>query len=319
MRLHQIDLNLLVTFDAIYAAGSLTRAAKVLHLSQPAISHALARLRTLFDDPLFTRSAGGMTPTPFARSIAEPVRRALSSLEQEIAAGRTFHPGALRRRFNLGLRDVLEGVWLPRLAARLAREAPHVDLVVQRVKAKCIEGDLAEGTVDLVLDVTVPVSESVKTAALVESGYVVGVRAKHPLLQERKPLTLEAYLALGHVRVSSNPRSPGLEDLAIARVGRRRRIAVRCQSFAAGCRIAAASDLALTLPAVCAPLIEADGLVLLPLPFPMADVPVHLYWHASNDADPANTWMRGLVTETVRGTPTRSTPLPAIARRSRRP
>ena len=149
----------------------------------------------------------------------------------------------------------------------------------------------------------VPTGERTLRLALIESaGYVVAVRNQHPILARSGGFSLDEYLSLAHVRVSSNPRAAGLEDLALARVDRRRRIALRCQSFAAGCRVVAATDIALTLPAVCAPLTAEGRLRLLPLPFAMEEVPVYLYWHASNDADPANAWLRSVVMpDVVRG------------------
>jgi DNA-binding transcriptional LysR family regulator len=318
MRLHQIDLNLLVTFDAIYASRNLTRAAKVLHLSQPAISHALSRLRGLFDDPLFTRGARDMVPTPFARSIAGPVRLALASLERELAPRPAFEPSTLRRRFQLGLRDVLELVWLPELAARLEKEAPLVDLVVQRVRPEHLDEVLADGSFDLVAEMTVPAVDDTCREVLMESGLVVAVREGHPALSRTAPqgLTLESYLALTHVRVSSSARSPGLEDLALARIDARRRIALRCQSYAAACRAVTTTDYALTIPTIYAPLTAATPLRLFALPFAIEPVVVHLYWHASSDADPAHAWLRDLVRQVARASLPFGPPMAGHAQRS---
>src|SRR5262245_9439191 len=113
MRLSEIDLNLLVVFEAIYREGNLTRAAKKLHLTQPALSHALARLREMFGDPLFARTGRTMAPTPFARDVIGPVREALATLERSLFPSQGFDPASAQRRFHVALRDVLEAVCLP--------------------------------------------------------------------------------------------------------------------------------------------------------------------------------------------------------------
>src|SRR5262245_4378455 len=119
MRLSEIDLNLLVVFEAIYREGNLTRAAKKLHLTQPALSHALSRLRELFGDPLFSRTGRAMVPTPFARNMIVPVREALTTLERSLFPGQTFDATGSQRRFFVGVRDVLEATLLPALIAQL--------------------------------------------------------------------------------------------------------------------------------------------------------------------------------------------------------
>src|SRR4051812_8816197 len=115
MRLSEIDLNLLVVFEAIYREGNLTRAAKKLHLTQPALSHALSRLRKMFGDPLFARTGRAMVPTPFARNLVGPVREALSTLERGLFPNQAFAPETARRRFIVGMREVLEAFVLPEL------------------------------------------------------------------------------------------------------------------------------------------------------------------------------------------------------------
>ena len=113
MNINQIDLNLFVVLDAIYTEASLTRAAQRLHLSQPAVSHALGRLRRLLDDPLFIRQGGAMMPTPLARNLIPPVREALATLAGSIDLNQPFEPAVSQRQLTLGLRDVFEAMILP--------------------------------------------------------------------------------------------------------------------------------------------------------------------------------------------------------------
>jgi DNA-binding transcriptional LysR family regulator len=126
MHISRIDLNLLAVFDTIYAEGSITRASRRLNLSQPAISHALSRLRQLVDDPLFMRQGRLMTPTPLARRIIEPVRQSLRTIEATLAKRDPFAPASAAKHFTIGTRDVLEAVVLGALMRNVAAAAPRI-------------------------------------------------------------------------------------------------------------------------------------------------------------------------------------------------
>src|SRR5262245_5818452 len=124
MHLSRVDLNLFVVFDAIYAEGGITRAGQRLNLSQPALSHALGRLREMFGDELFVRHKRAMVPTPMARQLIEPVRASLQRLERTLTQVDRFDPASASKRFTIGLRDVLEAAMLPGLMRSIARAAP---------------------------------------------------------------------------------------------------------------------------------------------------------------------------------------------------
>jgi DNA-binding transcriptional LysR family regulator len=294
MRLSEIDLNLLVVFEAIYREGNLTRAAKKLHLTQPALSHALARLREMFGDPLFARTARTMSPTPFARDVIGPVREALGTLERSLFPSQAFDPAHAQRRFNVGLRDVLEAVCLPQLGVRLERDAPGVSLCSVRVTTQDIEAELIAGSIDAALDIEIPVSSAIRRRKVREDRFVIVARRDHPVLA--RSLDLDAYLGLRHVLVSSRRKGPGLVDAALHRIGRRRRITMRCQSHFAACLAVSASDVVLTMPERYATLIN-EGLDnrLVALPAAVPPVEVCLYWHAGNEREAANMWLRELL------------------------
>src|SRR5262249_935344 len=120
MHLSRVDLNLFVVFDAIYAEGGITRASQRLNLSQPAISHALARLREMFGDELFVRHKRTMRPTPMARQLIEAVRQSLQGLERTLTQVDRFDPTTARKRFTVGIRDPLEAAILPRLLKQIS-------------------------------------------------------------------------------------------------------------------------------------------------------------------------------------------------------
>lgn len=301
MRLHQIDLNLLVAFEAIYREQNLTRAAEKLHVTQPALSHTLGRLRELFGDPLFSRSGRVMAPTPFARGLIGPVRQALTTLEQGLFPSQGFDPATSDRRFSVAVRDSFEILWLPPLMKALRDKAPHIQMVSVRVAQPAqLETELAAGTIDLALDLPLSVGGATRSLELgQEDDLSVIARRGHPAL--RKRLTLDAYLTASHVIASSRRRGPGLEDVVLRSLGHRRSIAVRCQSHLAAAHVAASTDLLLTLPTRMAKAIApSTRTTITAAPFSAPPLGIHLYWHKAMDTDPANTWLRGLITDLAR-------------------
>ena len=299
MHISRVDLNLFIVFEAIYAEGSITRASLKMNLTQPAISHALNRLRQLFDDPLFERQGHVMVPTPLARSIIEPVRASLRGFEVTLNGVERFDPASSERTFSLALRDVLEASVLPPLMARVALEAPSVGLNALQVGRRELEGELAAGTLDAAIDVLLPLSNDIRHTRLVMDKTVVLVRKDHPRV--RGALDLELYLQQEHVLASSRRRGPGLEDFELSRVGLQRRIRLRCQHYFAACRVVSQTDLALTMPERLAQVVNQQfGNQILPFPLTIPSLDIYLYWHANVDNDPANLWLREQVTQVTR-------------------
>ena len=292
MHISKVDLNLFIVLEAIYAEGSITRASQKMNLTQPAISHALNRLRQLLDDPLFERQGHVMTPTPLARSIIEPVRRALRGFEVTLTGAARFDAASSERSFSLGVRDVLEASVLAPLMAGITQEAPAVTLNTLQVSRRELEGELAAGTLDAAIDILLPLSNDIRRTQLAGDKTVVLVRRGHPLVKRRK-LTLETYLQLEHIQTSSRRRGPGLEDVELSRQGLQRRIRLRCQHYFAACRVVSETDLALTMPERLARIVNQQfNNQLLPFPLEMPSLDIYLYWHANVDNDPANQWLR---------------------------
>ncbi len=300
MNLNRIDLNLFVVFDTIYSEGSLTQAARKLSLSQPAVSHALARLRELLGDSLFARQGKRMVPTPFARNLIGTVRQSLQLLESGLQGPAVFDPGQAQRVFSLGMRDVLEAIALPPLVARLQRAAPGVALHCVRIDRRDMESELASGGLDLVVDVALPTGTGINHRPLMNDRLVVVARRAHPALQAgpEGALDMPTYLAQSHVLVSSRRVGPGLEDFELNRMGLRRRIGLRCQHYFAACRVVSETDMILTMPDHYARIANAPfGNVLHAFPLATPSLDVHLYWHASGEHDPANAWLRSQIDE----------------------
>ncbi|MBR9869843.1 MAG: LysR family transcriptional regulator [Gammaproteobacteria bacterium] len=293
MALNRLDLNLLHVFDTIYREGSLTRAAKALHLTQPAVSHSLARLRDHFDDPLFTRQGNQMVPTPLARRFLESMRPGLNQVQSAVNQFHAFDPASQRKTYALGLRDVLESTFLPSLINRL-EPYPDMEISSQRVARREMETQLAAGKLDFAIDVLLPVSNQTSHELLRQDRLVVLARKNHPATQ--KELTMESYLEAKHVLVSSRSEGPGLEDFALSRQGAQRDIRLRCQHYYAACRVAETSDLLLTMPETYAKIIaeRAEVEVMIP-PGEMPSIDVHLYWHKAYEREPALVWFRELL------------------------
>lgn len=299
MHISRIDLNLFVIFDTVYTEGGVTAASQTLHLSQPAVSHALARLRALFGDPLFERHGRAMLPTPLARSIIGPVRAALRSMEGTLNETARFDPAVSERRFTLAFRDVLELILIPPLMEAVCIDAPGIEIVAARMDRRNLESDLLTGLIDAAIDVLLPVSPQIRQRRILSEPMVVLARKGHPAT--RGKLSLEDYLAQDHVQVSSRRRGPGLEDIELARIGVSRRIRLRCQHYGTACRVVSRTDLLATMPERYARVINKPyGNQIVALPLQATQLELYLYWHANADRDPAGQWLRALLEKVIK-------------------
>ncbi|AXS84721.1 LysR family transcriptional regulator [Marinobacter sp. Arc7-DN-1] len=290
MALNRLDLNLLHVFDTIYREGSLTRAARALHLTQPAVSHSLSRLRDHFDDPLFTRQGNQMVPTPLARRFLESMRPGLTQIQGAVNQFHAFDPVTQRKTYSLGLRDILESTFLPRLMTRLDAY-PELEIVSQRIARRDMETQLAAGKLDFSVDVLLPVSNQTAHELLRRDRLVVLAREGHPLTT--KTLDMEGYLAAKHVLVSSRTEGPGIEDFELSRLGVQRSIRLRCQHYYAACRVVEDTDLLLTMPEAYARIIaERANIRIMNPPADLPSIDVHLYWHKAYEREPALIWFR---------------------------
>jgi DNA-binding transcriptional LysR family regulator len=311
VHLSRIDLNLFVVFDTIYTEAGITRASKRLSLTQPAISHALGRLRELFDDPLFIRQGRAMIPTPLARLMIDPVRQSLQGFEATLKRVDRFDPATARKHFTVGMRDVRELTVLPNLLRSVTRAAPFIDIAIVRAERKQLEMELAVGTLDAAIDVRLALSDEVRRQLINAERLVVVARPRHPTVKEG--LDLETYLSQEHILVSSRRRGFGVEDYELSRQGLKRRIRLRCQHYFAACRVVSETDLILTMAERYARIVNRlFRNRVLPFPLEVPDYDGYLYWHVNADADPANQWLRKQLMSAFRE---RVRPRPAGARR----
>ena len=300
MNLYDIDLNLLVAFEALIEEGSVTAAAERIGLSQPAMSNVLARLRKLFGDPLLVRTPEGMAPTPRAQELAEPIHLALSAIQQALQPQAQFIPARSQHTFTLATTDYAELVLLPRLMERLATEAPGANLNVRPVGARVPKVELESGRVDFALGLFREVPPGVHAQTLFHERFVCLVQADHP--DVRKKLSLKQFVTLQHVRLSSRGAVPGLVDEALASHGLQRRVALWVPHFLIIPIVVAQTQLIATLSERVARFFAH----LLPVRVlsPPVDLPPYTLtqvWHERTHHDPAHEWLRGVLTELGKG------------------
>lgn len=296
MNISSINLNLLLAFEALLEERSVTRASRRAGLSQPAMSNALARLRELFGDELFTRSARAMSPTPRALELAGPIRAGLAQFRAALDERPRFDPAASSRVFRLAMTDYAELILLPALARSIERVAPHVQIVARRLEAIFTppEAELRAGAFDAALGFFPEASAldpGTRSLDLFTEDNVCIARKNHPLLRGR--LTLRRLAASGHAAIFYRAETRGLVDNLLAGHGLRRRVRVATPHFLMAPFVVAASDLLAVVPEGLAAHfrkwlpIEVRKMPLLLPPFRM-----RLLWHEHSGDDPAQQWLR---------------------------
>lgn len=292
MHLERVDLNLLVVFDAVASAGSVTRAAKQLSLSQPAVSHALNRLRDLMGDPLFVRSRGGLAPTPRGESMVAPVRDILAAIGSVLTAP-GFDPSSTTKRFCIGASDYSMMTVVPELVRRLRARAPAARLEIRAMGRDSLE-ELESGDLDLAFWGATPPGPPFESQQLFFERFVGLLCERHPMAIKaaQGALTLEEYLGYPHVLVTfRDPRQSPI-DARLAEIGRSRTVAVVTPSFASNVASLRGTDLIMSLPSRLAANSDKHGLLQFELPLAVSEYPYSFVWHRRTNEDPAIDWLR---------------------------
>lgn len=295
--LRNLDLNLLLVLQALLEERHVTRAAARLGLSQSATSHALARLRELYGDPLLVRSGRKLSLSPRATRLLPQLSRGLDELSAAVADEPAFDPSTARRGFKLGTSDYAQVVFLPRLLDRLSREAPFVDVHVNG--SPNLSELLESGEIDLAI-APAPFTRPIATHALFSDDFVCIVKRRGPLA--RGKWSLKRYLEARHVVVAPTGTPGSLVDTVLSQRGLARQIAVHVPNFLVAPTIVAASDYVNTGPARLARLLSAMlPLTLLPPPLALPSFELKLAWHPRLEHDPAQRWLRELIIDLTRG------------------
>jgi len=298
MNLRNLDLNLLVAFDALMAERHVSRAADRVALSQPAMSNALSRLRAVLDDPLLVRTSRGMEPTARALELHGPIRAALTEIQRTLAKPARFEPASVQHHFVIGASDYMEFLVVPRLVKVLQEEAPGVDLTVASLQLSPPEGPLDSGEMDLAFGYFPNLPKRLRQTHLFTEYLECAVRKDHPTVKSR--LTLELYLSLPHLFVSTRRRS-GVVDEALARMGRSRRISVSVPHFLVAPYIIVESDVIMTVNSrIARTYARTLPIRVLPPPLDLPDFPISMVWHPRSDKDAAHEWLRARLADVCR-------------------
>ena len=302
MDLSRFDLNLLRVFEAVYQERSVTRAAHRLHLTQSAVSNALTRLRAAFGDELFMRTATGMEPTALAEEMYGPLRSALEGVRAAIALNIPFEAASARASFTLGMSDHAELVLGPPLIARVAREAPGVELTIRHCDKSTAFDLLDAGAIQIALGILPDAPARMTRILLPRDPLVTLLRRDHPAADAE--FDLDCFLAYPHLLVSATAGRVGAVDRALQDIGRARDLRAVVSHLLVAGPILQRSDLLCTMPeAVARVLADAFGLVLRPLPLPVALSRMSMIWHNRYDRQPGHLWLRRLAADIARPEP----------------
>ena len=290
-----IDLNLLKAFDALAREGSVTKAAERLAIGQPAMSHALGRLRELLDDELFVKTPRGMEPTLRAQSLIAPVRTALGQISRALTEVRPFDPAADQTVFRIGMPGFIAAGILPKILRATSTQAPNVSFEIVEGAPDQIGELIDDGDVDLIVNLELPGAEWHRQAVLFSDEHFVVFDRN--LVSASDPITLDEFLAVPHIAIITNEILGSVIDHYLGRLGRERRVIAATSDFLlAGYLLHEVPALA-TLPAGFAKRCSITSeLQTCRLPFEIPQCQILMGWHAREDASPRHRWLREALT-----------------------
>jgi DNA-binding transcriptional LysR family regulator len=290
MRMGPLDLKLLIIFDAVMTERSITRAARRIGMSQPALSNALARLRDVLDDRLFIRGSDGMRPTPRALELAVPVAHALRQLQAAFDQ-RTFVPAEAERTFRLSMSPHASTVLLPSLLERLRRTAPGVRIRILAKNNTRIVPMLDSNEIDFVVGSFLDLPKRFSSVELFRDEFVCVMRRDHPM--SRGPMTLDRFNGAHHVLITATGEEGSLFDDILRDLGYVRPISLIVNEYLAGLLVIARTDLITGLFSRIFHIGESfRELALQSMPLPIAPLSIRLAWHPGLRNDPAYDWLR---------------------------
>jgi DNA-binding transcriptional LysR family regulator len=299
MNLGLINLNLLIVFDALMHERNLTRAGKRICLSQPAASHALAKLRQTLHDDLFIRTPEGMQPTPRAEQMAEPVGNALRVLSIALKPV-SFDPAHSTRRFTVAVSSYAAHAVGPMLARNVSNQAPRITLDFTSLDKGSVLDQLDAGGLDVALTTLVDGGERFKCARIVDDDYVVLLDSAHNAVAEAE-LSVERVADIPHIVVgSSSDNATGFIDEALEERGLARAVATRASLLSVVLMLVGSDRLAVVPRRVANYLASISPLVLRELPFPTPRIALWMIWHRRLDSQPAHRWLRDMIRMSVR-------------------
>lgn len=293
-----VDLSLTRVLCAIYEAGSVSRAASALCITQPTVSHALARLRVEMRDVLFVRTATGMTPTPRASQLYLSFREAIRLVDQAVDEIKTFEPKNSERRFRLSMTDIGEMVFLPPILQALHASAPKIAIEIRQVAILDLMRALDVGEIDFALGNLPDLRPFACHDLIFQENYVCILRPDHPIAGGG--LSLEAFLDAQHAAVVSPFSGHQMIEEVLKREGLSRNTVLELGHFTSVPDIIARTNLLMTVPSRVAAIFQkTHGLLVVPLPLAAPSFDVEVNWHKRREADSGHTWMRGLLVKAL--------------------
>ncbi|WP_432218850.1 LysR family transcriptional regulator [Pseudomonas kribbensis] len=294
--LRRIDLNLLVILDALLSEQHVTRAAERLHLSQPAVSHALARLRDLLGDPLLVRAGAGLAPTARALELVAPLAEALAQV-QSLLAPNTFDPASARRTFRLAMSDYGAAIILPGLIRTLRREAPGIDLQISHASREGMVEGLLNGDIDLAAGVLPELPGELCSTPLFAERYVCLLDRQS--LPAEGVLDLPTYLSRPHVLLEMRGSGTPEIERTLTAMRERRRVAVSLPHWSVAPQFISGTDLILTVASRALNGVDDKSLIVVPPPFEIAPFTFVSAWHKRRGGDQALNWLNQRIGEGI--------------------
>jgi len=299
MNLHQIDLNLLVLFDALYRYRSVSTAANEICLSQSAFSHGLSRLRARLSDELFVRINNVMEPTPFAHKLAINIAPALVKIHNGLNSSLVFEPATSDIELTFAATDYTQFSLLPKLIGHISKAAPNIRVTVFPSEDRIPTAKLISGELDFLLGFSheIEKSSTIERQTWLQDDYCTIARKNHPQL--KNGLTLKKFLSLSHVRISPWGEKQGVVDQHLAKQGLSRHVALQLPSVMAAPYTVLHSDLILTLPKLVA--LHIAKMIDIDIYSPPISIPnyqLNIYWHKLNASKTSHhSWLSQLVSQ----------------------
>ncbi|WP_185037066.1 LysR substrate-binding domain-containing protein [Pseudomonas fluorescens] len=294
--LRRIDLNLLVILDALLSEQHVTRAAERLHLSQPAVSHALARLRDLLGDPLLVRAGSGLAPTARALELVAPLAEALAQV-QSLLAPNTFDPASARRTFRVAMSDYGAAIILPALIRTLRREAPGIDLQISHASREGMLEGVLNGDIDVAAGVFPEMPNELRSTLLFEERYVCLLDRQ--TLPANGILDLPTYLSRPHVLLEMRGSGTPEIERALTALRERRRVSISLPHWNVAPQFISGTDLILTVSSRGLRDIDPRELLVVPPPFEIPPFSFVLAWHKRRGGDQALNWLNQKIEEGI--------------------
>ena len=291
MNIALVDLNLLIVFDAVMRERHVTRAAKRIGMTQPAVSNALSRLRHIAKDDLFIRASDGVVPTARALELGPPIRQAISLVENAFDPT-TFDPKNSIDEFNIAISNYTASILFPQLARILEKEAPNINVRSKQLGDVDLLKELEAANIDFIIaGQQLQETENFISQDLYDEDFVCVMRKGHPLAK-KKQLTVKEFSQSKHLMVATTGKAFGFVDYLLEAKGLKRRVAMTVNQFLVAPAIIRESNMILTVSKRVAERFRLDSVKIFPLPLITNPLRLKLIWHKRTDTNVGNKWIR---------------------------